>query len=336
MPFPASRPLAALSLLSLIPPLGAALAGDDPVPEAVVGALEKISGVHAGFRRNHAKGVCAAGQFQATADAKALSASALFSGQSVPVIARFSLAGPNPTVPDTTRNPRAMALQFQLPNGELHQMAMLNTPVFGAATVESFYQRQLADAPDPATGKRDPEKLKAYQAKFPDSQGQTEWLARHNPPPSFAEAAYYSLHAFKFIDAGKRERWVKWRFVPQDGLHFLDDAEMTRLPKEFLAQRLTERTRKGPVRWDMVVSLGQPGDPIDNPSVDWPAERQEVKAGTLTLTRAGGDAVGQCEDINFDPNLLSAGVEPSPDPILAYRSLAYAVSYGRRQDEKGK
>lgn len=335
MNFPVFRHLAVLTALGLALPLGSALAADEPAPEDVVGALEKISGVHTGLRRNHAKGTCAVGSFQATEAAKSLSSSQLFSGQSVPVIGRFSLAGPNPMVPDTARNPRAMALQFQLPNGELHQTAMLNTPVFGASTVESFYQRQLADVPD-ANGKRDPEKLVAYKAKFSDGKAQGDWLASHTPPPSFAETAYYSLNAFKFIDNAKHERWVKWRFEPRDGVHFLSDEEMKTLPKDFLVQRITERTRKGPVQWDMVVSLGEAGDPIDNPAVAWPAERKEVTVGTLTLTRAGNDAVGQCEDINFDPNVLSTGVEPSPDAILAYRSAAYAVSFGKRLDEKTK
>jgi catalase len=239
-------------------------------------------------------------------------------------------------VSDAAKNPRGLALQFQLPMGELHQMAMLNTPVFGAATPRSFYERQLADAPDPATGKRDPEKLKAYEAKFPESKAQTTWLAGHNPPPSYANVTFYSLHAFKFIDASQGEHWVKWRFEPRDGAQFLSDDELAKTPREFLAQRIVDRTRQAPIAWDMIVSLGEKGDPLDNPSVAWPAERGEIKAGTLTLTRAGEDTAATCEDINFDPNVLSAGVEPSPDPVLAYRSGAYAVSYSRRLDDKAK
>lgn len=323
--------LASSCLIALA--IGARAEDTLPPPEDVVGALEKISGVHPGLRRNHAKGTCAVGSFQASDAAKALSSSALFSGKTVPVIARFSLAGPNPSLPDATKNPRGMALQFQLPGGELHQMAMLNTPVFGAATVQSFYERQQADIPDPVTGKRDPEKLKAYMAKFSDNKGQASWLGSHNPPPSFAEASYYSLNAFKFIDGAKKEHWVKWRFDPRDGAHFLSDEELNTLPKDFLVQRITERARKGPIQWDMFVIMGEASDPLDNPSVAWPAERREVKAGTLTLTAAGTDTVGKCEDINFDPNILSTGVEPSPDAILAYRSAAYAVSYGKRLQE---
>ena len=31
-----------------------------------------------------------------------------------------------------------MALQFKLPGAQLHQMAMLNTPIFGAAQPQTF------------------------------------------------------------------------------------------------------------------------------------------------------------------------------------------------------
>ena len=311
-------------------------AGAPPSPDAVVSTLEKISGVHKGIRRNHSKGVCAEGFFEATPAARDLSVSRLFSGEKIPLVARFSVAGPNPAVPDAAKNPRGFALQYRLPGGDLHQMAMLNTPVFGAATVQTFYDRLLADVPDPATGKRDPEKLKAFLASHPDAREMAQWLATHNPPPSYANTTYFSLHAFKFIDGAKQGRWVRWRFEPRDGVLFLGDDEMASLPKDFLAQRLTDRTRAGPVQWDMIVTLAEPGDPIDNPTIAWPRTRREVNAGTLTLTKAGDDVVAVCDDINFDPNEVSAGVEPSPDPILEFRSPAYAVSFGRRLDEKGK
>ena len=39
------------------------------------------------------------------------------------------LGGGNPKAPDTAKSVRGMALQFKLPGGQLHQMAMLNTPM---------------------------------------------------------------------------------------------------------------------------------------------------------------------------------------------------------------
>jgi catalase len=41
-----------------------------------------------------------------------------------------------------------------------------------------------------------------------------------------------------------------------------------------------------PVRWDMLVSIGQPGDPEDDPTVLWPGDRKEVV--TLTLLSDAG------------------------------------------------
>jgi catalase len=74
---------------------------DDVTAEQVVTALEGTYGVHPGQRRNHTKGTCALGEFVGTAEAPAYSRSPMFSGSSVPVVARFSLAGGNPKASDT-------------------------------------------------------------------------------------------------------------------------------------------------------------------------------------------------------------------------------------------
>ena len=42
-------------------------------PKTLVNALETNNGVHPGFRRNHAKGVCVAGYFASSAEARAYS-----------------------------------------------------------------------------------------------------------------------------------------------------------------------------------------------------------------------------------------------------------------------
>jgi catalase len=37
-----------------------------------------------------------------------------------------------------------------------------------------------------------------------------------------------------------------------------------------------------------------------------------------------------CEPINFDPLVMADGIGPTNDPILLFRSPAYAVSFGKR------
>ena len=299
-------------------------------PDQVVAAIEGAFGVNPGQRRNHIKGSCAVGEFVGSKDAARYTRSALFSGKPVPVIARFSLSGGNPKAPDTARSVRGMALQFKLPGGKLHHMAMLNTPMFGAANPQTFLDLMLALQPDPASGKPDPEKMKAFKASHPDNLAQAEYLASNNPPTSYANSAYWGIHTFKFIDRKQQTTLVRWRFVPQDGEKRLSDDELKTAGANFLEQALISRTQQGPVRWDMMLTIGAAGDPEDNPTLAWPEERKQVKVGTLTIKTAMPQKGAECEPINFDPLAMADGIAPTRDPVLQLRSPAYAISYAKR------
>jgi catalase len=255
----------------------------------------------------------------------------LFTGPVIPVLARFSVAGGRPATPDTARNPRGLALRFSLPGGAVHQMALLHVPVFGAATPQSFHARLDADRPDAATGKPDPALQAAVAERFTDNKALGAWFAQHRPPASYTQTAYHSLHAFRFVNAQGNARWVKWRFVPKDGIVELNEDQLKAAPPNFLEAALQEKLAQAPAEWDLVLTLGEAGDPIDNPALAWPQERREATVGRLIISKAGGS---DCEGVNFDPLVLSEGVEPSPDPILQFRSAAYTQSFARRITER--
>ena len=109
-------------------------AQDTVSADQVVGALEKQFGVTPGQRRNHINGVCITGSFTGDKAVQTYTNSTLFSGKKIPVIGRFSLAGGSLKIPDTARNPRGMALEFELPKKAVLHFTMLNVPVFGAST----------------------------------------------------------------------------------------------------------------------------------------------------------------------------------------------------------
>jgi len=302
--------------------------------DQVVGAMEATFGITPGERRNHTKGTCSIGEFVGTPEAAAYSRSPLFSGKPIPVVARFSLAGGNPKAPDTAKSPRGMALEFGLPDGKLQHMTMLNTPVFGAAQPRTLFDLVVASKPDPATGKPDPEKIKAFKATHPDNKAQADYLANNNPPTSYASSSYWGIHTFKFIDRADKTTLVRWRFAPQDGEKRLTDEEMKSAPPDFLEQALIERTKRGPVRWDMMIAIGEPDDVEVDPTVAWPENRKQVRAGTLSLTAAMPQKGAECEKINFDPLVMADGIAPSKDTVLKFRSPAYAVSFARRLSGK--
>jgi len=297
----------------------------------MIDAFEGTFGVHPGQRRNHIKGTCAEGQFVGTAEAAALSRSLLFSGKTVPVVARFSLGGGSPEVPDAAPAPRGMALEFHLPGGALQHITMINVPIFAAASPASFRDALVAAKPDPKTGQPDPEKLKAYAASHPDAMALNELSSHHTPTANYYQTTYFSVHTFKFIDAKGAEHLVRWRFVPRDGTKEMTAEQMKAAPHDFLEKNLIERTRKGPAVWDMILYVGEPGDPQDNPTLAWPETRKHFTAGTLTITQATPQQKGKaCEPINFDPLVMADGMAATNDPVLLFRSPAYAVSFAKR------
>jgi catalase len=328
-PFPFLMPIALTAALGVASPFSVHAQGAVTADE-VVKTLEGTFGVHQGERRNHIKGTCAVGEFVGSADALRYSRSALFSGKSVPVVARFSVTGGNPQVPDTAKNTRGMALEFRLPNGQLQHMTMLNTPVFGAVSPQSFLDMIAAARPDPATGKPDPEKIKAYKASHPDNLAQAQFLDRNNPPVSYANSAYFGIHTFKFINKDGKTTSVRWQFVPQDGEKRLSDEELKTVGPNFLEPALIGRAKQGPIPWDMVIALGEAGDPDTNPTLAWPDTRQKVKVGTLSMTSAMPQKGAECERINFDPLVMADGIAATDDPVLLFRSPAYAVSFAKR------
>ena len=307
---------------------------DQTSPVELIKALQDVYGAHPGFRKNHAKGTCATGSFVGLPEATPHSRSVLFSGAIIPVVARFSLGGGNPDAPDAGKGPRGMGLEFRLADGSKQHMTMINSPVFFAIVPKTFLDNLIAAKPDPATGKPDPAALKEFAATHPDAAGMTKFYADHNPPPSYANSAFFGIHTFKFIDKANKTTLVKWRFVPEDGEKELTNAELTSMPRDFLEQALIDRVKQGPVKWDMWVTIGEPGDPETNPTVLWPSDRKEFKAGTLTFTSATPQEGEECKNINYDPLVMSDGIAPTDDPVLLFRSPAYAISFVKRLQGK--
>jgi catalase len=299
----------------------------------IVDALQIHDGLHPGFRRAHAKGICIEGRFLANGNGAALSRAAIFTAAEAPVIGRFSTGGGQPYAPDGRPVFHAIALSFSQPDGQLWRTAMDDTPIFFVATPHAFREFQLATAPDPATGKPDPARSADFLANHPETRAFFAWM-RDNPlPSSFANGTYYSINAFRFSNAASKTRHVRWSLVPETPFTALDETKLASLAPNFLFEDLVERLMHGPLRWHLMLSVAQPGDPVADATRAWPADRQQVDAGTLVIGRATTEEEGACRDITFDPLILPDGISPSADPLLAARSAVYAASLARRDGE---
>ena len=305
-------------------------------PGQMVDAFEAAGGKFPGFRRSGAKGVCATAEFVGNAQGRALSTSSAFSGKPVPVVARFSMGGGNPKAPDNARSQRNLALQFDLPDGEIWQMGNISAPIFGAVTPQQLLGRLTSLAPDAETKKVDANKVKAFTDANPEVLLQGKYYASQPVPASFGKVNYWGVHAFGFVDAGGKKQFGKWVFEPVGGTQTLSDDEAKAKGADFLLEDLRQRVAAGVVAFDFMLQLAQPGDKLDSAVTPLPDDRKKVSLGRLTIKAVSPDATGACVSITFNPMVLPKGVEPSDDPMLAARAAPYGVSLGRRLVEGAK
>jgi catalase len=302
-------------------------------PAAMINTFEKVNGSHPGFRRNHAKGVCFNGYFESNGRGVALSKASVFQTGRVPIIGRFALGGGQPYASDEPHTIRSMAVLFKLPGGEEWRMGINNIPVFPVGGAESLRDLLLASAADPATGKPDPVKMGAFFAKYPESAKAFE-LIGHNPVSSgFENSTYYSINAFRFINASGAVANVRWAATPAEAFAPIEPATPGKDEKNYLFDRLIASIHSHPLQWHLVITVGQPGDSTRDATLAWPPDRSQIDVGTLTIEQVESEDTSAARDINFDPLVLPNGMAPSDDPLLSARSATYSQSFTRREGE---
>ncbi len=280
-----------------------------------------------GHRRNHAKGVCFTGVFEANGAGSELSRANAFASGQYSVLGRFNLGTPDPNAPDATVRVRGLGLMITAPDGQEWRMAMINPPFFPVSTPQAFYDLLLASA------SKDPNAMPTFAKANPEIVKFGDWAKSAPWTGSYAEERFNSLNSFIFVDNSGGEHPVRWSLLPAAQPVAVPPDELAKRGADFLEQEIAERVGGGPARWTMTVTVANPSDPTADPSQPWPQDRRTVEVGTLTVEKIEAERDGPCRDINFDPAVLPSGMRTSDDPFPAARSSAYAKSYDRRTAE---
>jgi catalase len=303
--------------------------GSGATPKTFLDGFLAVNGPQLGFRKNHAKGVAVSGYFDSNGKGQSLSRAAVFRPGQVGVIGRFSLSGGDAHAPDTPGAARGLGLTFGFPDSWQWRTAMLNLPVFPDNSPRGFYDRLLASKIVPGTGKPDPAVMDAFLRAHPETAAAMAVIKKRPPSVGFGDSIFRSLNTFYFVDESGARTPVRWSLVPQQ-----TTAPAPRSgDANGLFDALIRQLRDGPLRWHVLVTVAEPGDPLTDATLPWPADRRTIDVGLLTLTTAATEAPGNARDINFDPLVLPDGIEPSADPLLSARSDVYAASYRQRAGE---
>ncbi|MGB6324894.1 MAG: catalase family peroxidase [Methylocella sp.] len=316
-----------LAALVLAAGLGPAVAQDAALETQIVDAMNKLYGVHPGFRANHAKGVVAEGTFRAAPGAARLSKAVIFNGSPIPVTIRFSDSTGIPNLPDGSplANPHGIAIKFHLPDGSETDMVINSLKFFPVSSGADFRDMLLAVAESPP-GAQKPTKLEQFAAKHPNVP---RALATVQTPDSFADEEYYGVNAFVLVSGTGERHAVRYILAPEKLVH-LAAAEAAKQAPDFLIDELPARIARGAVTFHLNAQLASPSDSTKDASTPWPKSDEVVELGVLTIDKAVPDSLEAQKKLLFLPGNLIEGIEPSDDPLISVRDGAYAVSFSRR------
>lgn len=292
---------------------------DASTAQETIESFEKTFGVTPSKRRNHTKGFCFVGMLAPTdEDISQYSTSRLFTGQSK-VVGRLSHKGGNNDAPDDQAAQYGMGLALTTQSGDRQLMAMNTEDFFPVATPEEFAELMRAKA----TGS---DAVKTFKARNSDLRRHSvHHAAKSKTLVPYEGSIYNSINSFYLVNSAGHKTAVRWSFVPAE------DQGIVLEPKHsFFFDNMQTNLLSSKIVWDMVITLANPDDLVNNPAVPWTGEHKQIRAATLTVSSISTEQDGQCNNINFDPMVSAPGIEPSEDPMLNARRNAYAISFGKR------
>lgn len=291
-------------------------------PDQAIDAIRGTGGAQPGNRALHAKGKLYRGTFTGTAEAAQLSRAAHLSGTTMPALIRFSSGSGNPTQPDNAPGVRGMAVKFTLPDGSTTDVSTQTATLFPASTPDGFVSLLRAMRP----GATAPLRLLGYIATHPHFLSALPVVrAANKVPASYGTVAYHGLHAFRWVAADGGARFVRYHLIPAADEEFLPPRVAAEKDANFLTAELDERLAVEPVRFSHQVQIAAEGDSTVDPSKPWHSTKT-VTVGTLEITAVDTEREHDGDIVVFDPMRVTDGIEPSNDPVLRFRTLAYSAS----------
>lgn len=290
-------------------------------------------------RMVHPCGTGAIGHFEVTKDVSDLTCAAFLDkvGKTTPVFGRFSTTTFGREFPDSARNPRGFAVKFYTEEGN-YDMVGLHFPI--------FFTRDPALGPDVIRSQqRNPENfLLDLDAMFDFMAGVPESLhcgtmmfSDAGTPYGFRHMNAFGCHAFKWVNSEGKEIFVKYHFVSEAGIKNFTWREAQKMCGEdpdFAKRDLYNHLGSGKQaawRFDVQIMTPDQVDQVDQVDFDpfdvtkvWPHDLFPPReVGRLVFEKNPENYQRDVEQVAFSPGAYVRGIEPSPDPLLQWRSFFY-------------
>lgn len=270
------------------------------------------------------------GTFTPTAEAAKLSTGPHFNAPSTPVWVRFSNSTGIPNIPDIDPNadPRGIAIRFQLGNRKHTDIVSHSIPFFPTRTGEEFLQFLGAIASSPPDAPH-PNNVEKFVGANPSTLAFVQ--CPKPAPKSYATQQYFSVTAFKLIDAAGKETFIRYHIVPEAGVETYDAEALKTKDADYLQTEIKDRVKSKPIGFKILAQVAEDGDVTDNATIHWPESRRVVELGSFKLDDILADNAANQKYAIFDPIPRVQGVGPSDDPLLEMRAALYLLSGKQRR-----
>lgn len=323
----------------------------------MLGAFKEDAPGHIdGTRWAHTHGIGVLGHFRASSVARNFCVAEHFNGTPVPIIARFSNGSSVPVRHDNWPDTRGLAVKFRYEDGSEHDLLSMTLSVFGARTREQFMELSEAFVPKPIPKPSwfqenviNPLMLRLPPPPMPEGMrisgapGLAKYAGTHEfaraftleggilqVPASWARAEYHAVHTFIINGPDGVKRPVRFVWQPVSGVFPVPADEAAEKSSSFLTPEIEARLKTAPAQFTLRMSLGDPGDALDDPTSNWPVNRRSVNMGMLIIDKMDGENGEAVDSLSFNPMRLPDGIEASEDEILRARGEIYQIGCGER------
>ena len=311
--------------------------------------IENLEQPVPGRRPVHTIGIGVKGEFVASDVARAYCIAEHFNGKPVRVSVRFSNGLGGVKQHDGWSDVRGMATRFHISGERGSDLIATTLGEFFVRHVDDFFEfskiakrekyerrpwwRKVGDLLQLKIPPRNPYPNETESV----DEGALRYANRHRfaqlgifqvgligAPESYARASYHAVHTFWVTDPDGVRRPVRFSWQPVAGVRNTDPKAVPH--EKYLFDELRDRLQRWPAQFMLMMTIGEEGDALDDPTKPWPGTRIRVAMGTLTLIKVSEDQEADGERISFNPCRLAPGIEVSNDPILEARLGAYEVS----------
>ena len=286
----------------------------------------------------HARGTGVHGYYENLVDLSDITIAAPFAkaGKKTEVFVRFSSVIHGHQSPETLRDPRGFAVKFYTEHGNWDLVGN-NFPVFFIRDAVKFPDLVHSLKPSPVTNAQEPNRFFDFFSLVPESTHMLTFLYSDlGTPKSYLNMDGYGVHAFKFVDADRNIKYVKFNWKANQPIENFTAKEASEMQgRDFQPLTTDIYTKIGEqsqtASWTLRVQVLEATrlndfdfNPLDATKI-WPESVVPYQVvGRMVLNRVPENFFEETEQAAFSPSNIIPGIEPSEDRLLQGRLFSYA------------